>query len=79
MEGAMPKLPNWLMLVLRWGGLALAVLMAAILFAAKVMTKAPEAGAMPAPGAVPDWVYWVLLVVGVVAAAIGFTAQQRKT
>jgi len=79
MEGAMPKLPNWLTLVLRWGGLALAVLMAAILIAARVMTRAPEAGAMPEPSAVPNWVYWVLLAVGVVAAAIGFTAQQRKT
>jgi hypothetical protein len=79
MEVAMPKLPNWLTLVLRWGGLALAVLMAAILYAVKLMTKAPEAGAMPEPGAVPDWLYWALLVVGVVAAVVGFTAGQRKT
>lgn len=78
MEGAMPKLPNWLTLVLRWGGLALAVLMAAILIVVKVLTKAPEAGAMPAPSAAPEWLYWVLLVVGVVAAAVGFSLRQRK-
>ncbi len=75
----MPNLPNWLTLVLRWGGLALAVLMAAILIAVKVLKQAPEAGAMPEPGAVPDWLYWVLLVVGVVAVAVGFSAGQRKS
>jgi hypothetical protein len=47
----MPTLPNWLTLVLRWGGLALAVLMAATLIVIKVLTKAPEAGAMPEPSA----------------------------
>ena len=48
-------------------------------WAARARPTAPEAGAMPAPGVVPDWLYWVLLVVGVVAAAVGFSAGQRKT
>jgi hypothetical protein len=78
MEGAMPNLPNWLTLVLRWGGLALAVLMAATLIVLKVLTKAPEVGAMPEPSAAPEWLYWVLLVVGVVAAAAGFGLGRRK-
>jgi hypothetical protein len=79
MEGAMPNLPTWLTPVLKWGGLALAVLMAATLIVVKVLTKAPEAGAMPELSAAPEWLYWVLLVVGVVAAAVGFSMPQRKT
>jgi len=79
MEGAMPNLPTWLTPVLKWGGLALAVLMAATLIVVKVLTKAPEAGAMPDLNAAPEWLYWVLLVVGVVAAAVGFSVPQRKT
>jgi hypothetical protein len=79
MEGAMPNLPTWLTPVLKWGGLALAVLMAAILIADRVLTKAPEAGAMPELSAAPEWLYWVLLVVGIVAAAVGFSVPQRKT
>jgi hypothetical protein len=75
----LPNLPNWLPPVLRWGGLALAVLMAATLIVVKVLTKAPEAGAMPEPSAAPEWLYWVLLVVGAVAAAVGFSVAQRKT
>ena len=75
----MPNLPTWLTPVLKWGGLALAVLMAATLIVIKVLTKAPEAGAMPEPSAAPEWLYWVLLVVGVVAAAVGFSVPQRKT
>ena len=46
----MPTLPTWLTPVLKWGGLALAVLMAAILIVVKFLTKAPEAGAMPGTG-----------------------------
>jgi mannose/fructose/N-acetylgalactosamine-specific phosphotransferase system component IIC len=75
----MPNLPTWLTPVLRWGGLALAVLMAAILIVVKFLTKAPEAGAMPELSAAPEWLYWVLVVVGVIAAAVGFSVAQRKT
>lgn len=75
----MPNLPNWLTLVLRWGGPALAVLMAATLIVIKVLTKAPEAGAMPEPSTAPEWLYWVLLVVGIVATAVGFSLGRRKT
>ena len=74
----MSNLPNWLALVLRWGGLALAVLMAATLIVLRVLTKAPEVGAMPEPSAAPEWLYWVLLVVGIAAAAVGFGVGRRK-
>jgi hypothetical protein len=46
-------MPNWLMLVLRWGGLALAVLMAATLIVLRYAGPAPEAGATPEPTAAP--------------------------
>jgi hypothetical protein len=76
MEDAMP---NWLILVLRWGGLALAVVMAATLIVLRYAGPAPEAGATPEPTAVPLTLYWVLLVVGVIAAAIGFTVRRLKS
>jgi hypothetical protein len=45
----------------------------------KVLTKVREAGATPGLGAAPDWLYWVLLVVGVVAVAVGISVAQCKT
>ena len=74
----MPKLSNWLTFVLRWGDLALAVPMATILIVVKVLTRAPEAGAIPEPSAVPMWPYWVPLAVGIVAAAAGFSLEKRE-
>jgi hypothetical protein len=74
----MEAMPNWLMLVLRWGGLALAVVMAATLAYLKISAPTPEAGAMPEPTAAPLTLYWVLLVVGVIAAAIGFYVRRPK-
>jgi hypothetical protein len=53
--------------------------MAATLIVIKVLTNAPEAGAMPEPSAAPEWLYWVLLVVGIVAAAAGFSLGRPKT
>jgi hypothetical protein len=75
MEDAMP---NWLMLVLRWGGLALAVVMAATLIILRYAGPASEAGATPEPTAAPLTLYWVLLVVGVIAGAIGFYVRRPK-
>ena len=45
----------------------------------KVLTKAREAGAMPELSAAPDWLYWVLLVVGVATVAVGISVAQCKT
>jgi hypothetical protein len=75
MEDAMP---NWLMLILRWGGLALAVVMAATLIIFRFSGPAPEAGATPEPTTAPLTLYWVLLVVGLVAAALGFFVRRPK-
>ena len=74
----MPNLPNWLMPALRWGGLALALVMAVTLVYLKMLAPTPEAGAMPEPTAAPLALYWVLLLVGVIAAAIAFYVRRPK-
>jgi hypothetical protein len=70
-------MPNWLMPILRWGGLALAAVMA-ILIASRYLAPAPEAGAMPEPTAISLTLFWVLLIVGLVVAAIGFYVRRPK-
>jgi hypothetical protein len=67
------------MLVLRWGGLALAVVMAATLIVVRYVGPAPEAGTTPEPTAAPLTLYWVLLAVGLIATAIGFTVRRLKS
>jgi hypothetical protein len=70
-------MPNWLIPLLKWGGIALAIIFAIAL----IVTRAPE----PAPGAAevgggaPQALYWVLLVIGGVAAIVGFWMDRRQT
>ena len=64
------SMPRWLVLVLRWGGVALVVVAAAGLI--YVQLVAPTLAEVPAETTAPLILYWVLLVVGVVAAAVGF-------
>lgn len=72
-------MPNWLMLILRWGGLALTVVLAATLIVLRYTGPAPEANATPEPTAAPLTLYWVLLVVGLIAAAVGFYVRRPKS
>ncbi len=72
-------MPNWLIPVLRWGGLALAVVFAATLILVRGLAPTPEAGATPDPSAAPVALSWVLLIVGVVAAVVGFALGRRKS
>jgi hypothetical protein len=58
----MSNLPNWLILVLEWGGLVLAGLMAALLISDYFLAEAPEAGVTPEPDGVSIWPYWVCAV-----------------
>ncbi len=68
-------MPSWLVPVLQWGGLALAIISAAALFyVLGIMEPAAEGEQITAP--VP--VYWVLLVIGVVGAVVGFVLARRK-
>ncbi len=66
-------MPSWLILVLQWGGLALAVLSAAALIyflgIPGIMEPAAEADAAAEQVTAPVTMYWVLLVIGVVGAS----------
>ncbi len=64
------SMPRWLVLVLRWGGVALVVVAAAGLI--YVQLVAPMLEEAPAETTAPLTLYWVSLVVGAVAAAVGF-------
>ena len=69
-------MPNWLTPLLKWGGIALAVIFAITL----IVTRAsePAAGAAEVAGGAPQALYWVLLVIGVVAAIVGFWMDRRQ-
>ncbi len=68
-------MPSWLVPVLQWGGCALAIVSAAaLIYVLGIMEPAAEGEQITAP--VP--VYWVLLVIGVVGAVVGFVLGRRK-
>ncbi len=67
-------MPNWLTPALKWGGIALAVVFAIAVYYVNASAPIREGGETTAPVAL----YWVLLVVGVVAAIAGFVLDRRK-
>ncbi len=72
-------MPSWLILVLQWGGLALAVLSAAaLIYVLGIMEPAAEAEAAAEQVTAPVTMYWVLLVIGAVCAVGGFFMGRRK-
>jgi hypothetical protein len=44
----------------------------------QVFGTGAEAGAMPEPTAAPLTLYWILLVIGLIAAALGFYVRRPK-
>ncbi len=74
-------MPSWLIPVLQWGGLALAALSAAALIyflgIPGIMEPVAEADAAAEPVITPIPMYWVLLVIGVVGAVLGFVLGRR--
>ncbi len=71
-------MPSWLTPVLQWGGLALAVVSAAaLIYVLGVLVPAAEGGAAELIAA-PVRLYWVLLVIGVIGAVVGFVLDRRK-
>ncbi len=70
-------MPSWLLLILRWGGVALAVVSAVALIYVELLAPTPEA--LAAPSAAPVILYWVLLVIGAAAAIVGFAVGKPKT
>ena len=72
-------MPKWLILVLQWGGLALVVVSAAaLIYVLGIMEPAAEGEGMAEQVTAPVPVYWVLLVIGVVGAVIGFVLGRRS-
>ncbi len=70
-------MPKWLIQLLIWGGGVVAVISAIALYV-EMLLPTPEAGAAPGQFTAPLPLYWVLLVVGVVAAIVGFALERRK-
>ena len=73
-------MPRWLILVLQWGGLALATLSAValiyVLGIPGIMEPAAEAEAAAEQVTAPVTMYWVLLVIGAVCAVAGTIGNQ---
>ncbi len=67
-------MPNWLIPLLKWGGIALAVVFAIAVILTDTSGPIPEGGETSAPVTL----YWVLLVVGAVAAIGGFVLDRQK-
>ncbi len=71
-------MPKWLIQLLIWGGGVVAVISAIALIYVEMLVPTPEAGAAPGQITAPVTLYWALLVVGVVAAIVGFAVERRK-
>ncbi len=75
-------MPSWLILVLQWGGLTLftlsAVALIYVLGIPGIIEPAAEAEAAAEQVTAPLTIYWVLLVIGVVGAVVGFIMGRRK-
>ncbi len=71
-------MPKWLIQLLKWGGVAVAVISAIALIYVEMLVPTPEAGAAPGQITAPVPLYSVLLVVGIVAAIVGFVVERRK-
>ncbi len=69
---------KWLIQLLKWGGIAVAVFSAIALIYVEMLLPTPEAGAAPGHITAPVPLYWGLLVVGVVAPIVGFALERRK-
>ncbi len=72
----MSKMPSWLTPLLQWGGIALAIVFAAALI--WLETFAPSDGTDTIASSAPTTLYWVFLVIGVVAAIAGYYLSRNK-
>ncbi len=64
-------MPNWLTQVLKWGGIALAIVFLIAVYT--VPSPTAEAGSTA-----PVTFYWIMVAIGVVAAIIGLTVGRRS-
>ncbi len=67
-----------LALILKWGGLALALLCVAALIYFEVVAPTPEPGTTAEEAGAPITLYYILFIIGAVAAVVGFVLARRK-
>jgi hypothetical protein len=71
-------MPSWLVLTLKWGGIALAIIaVIAIIYVQFIAALAPPE-ATAATDEAPMTLYWIMLLVGVAAAIAGFVIGRRS-
>ena len=71
-------MPTWLVPTLKWGGIGLAIIaLIAIIYVHFIAAPAPPE-ATAATDEAPMTLYWILLLVGAVAAGAGFFLQRPK-
>ena len=71
-------MPTWLVATLKWGGIALAIVSAVAIIYVQYIAAGPTPEAGAATDEAPMTLYWVLLVVGIVAAIAGFAMDRRR-
>ena len=71
-------MPDWLIPTLKWGGIVVAVAFAIALVVVSGQSGTPAEGAEEVASTAPVVLYWILLIVGVVAAVAGFVLGGRQ-
>jgi hypothetical protein len=71
-------MPTWLVPTLKWGGIALTIISAIAIIYVQYIAAAPTPEAGAATDEAPVTLYWVLLLVGIVATIAGLAMDRRK-
>jgi hypothetical protein len=71
-------MPTWLVPTLKWGGIVVAILSAIALIYVEAAAPAPGPEAAETTDEAPLSMYWILLVIGIIAAIAGFVMDRRR-
>ena len=71
-------MPTWLVPTFKWGGIALAVIAAIAIIYVQFLAAPASPEATAATDEAPITLYWILLLVGVVAAVAGVVLERRN-